>query len=83
MKSFPEKVQPQGSLQRLWVVFGVLFVICDSFASNEGMCFLCCWDLDLLLMLSLLLCLLTGKMWEKVKRLKFFAFFFIFMERNA
>ena len=40
---------------------------CDSFASNEGMCFLCCWDLDLLLMLSLLLCLLVGKMWEKVK----------------
>ena len=39
------------------------------------MCFLCCWDLDLLLMLSLLLCFLTRKMWEKVKRLKLFAFF--------
>ena len=56
---------------------------CDSFASNEGMCFLSCWDLDLLFMLSLLLCLLIGKMWEKVKRLKFFAFFLNFMERNA
>ena len=67
MESFPKKVHPQGSLQCLRVVFRVLFVGCDSFASNEGMCFLCCWDLDLLLMLSLLLCLLVGKMWEKVK----------------
>ena len=61
MESFPEKVRPQGSLQHLWV-FGVLFVSCDSFTSNEGMCFLCCWNLDLLLMLSLLLCLLARKM---------------------
>lgn len=39
MKSFSEKMRSSGSLQLLWVVFGVLFVSCDSFASNEGMCF--------------------------------------------